>query len=132
MSLINDCKAKIDVARTAYKTACSDALTLLLNDFFDKNSNIKTIHWLQYTPYFNDGDECVFSVYDIFFSGNEWGNTEPYEDEEEEPQYDRQYASQLARLMMNDLEDTMRDVYGNHVWVRVHRDGHEIEEYEHD
>lgn len=31
-------------------------------EFFDKNPNINAVMWNQYTPYFNDGDECVFSV----------------------------------------------------------------------
>lgn len=35
----------------------------MLKPLFDKsNGKIKSLGWTQYTPYFNDGDECVFRV----------------------------------------------------------------------
>jgi len=35
----------------------------MLKPLFEKsNSKIKSFGWTQYTPYFNDGDECYFSV----------------------------------------------------------------------
>lgn len=37
-------------------------------EFFDKNPNINAVMWNQYTPYFNDGDECVFSVGGLCFT----------------------------------------------------------------
>jgi hypothetical protein len=33
----------------------------ILKDFFEKNSNIESIKWEQYTPFFNDGEDCFFS-----------------------------------------------------------------------
>lgn len=38
-----------------------------IENFMRKNPLIKEIGWTQYTPYFNDGDSCVFHVYDINF-----------------------------------------------------------------
>ena len=37
----------------------------VLQDFMNSHSNIKAIGWTQYTPYFNDGDECIFRVGDL-------------------------------------------------------------------
>lgn len=34
--------------------------------FFAENPNVGGVQWTQYTPYFNDGDECVFSVNDMY------------------------------------------------------------------
>jgi hypothetical protein len=31
-------------------------------EFFETNPGITAIKWSQYTPYFNDGEECIFSV----------------------------------------------------------------------
>lgn len=31
-------------------------------EIFDKYPTVRAFSWNQYTPYFNDGDECVFSV----------------------------------------------------------------------
>jgi hypothetical protein len=54
-------------------------------EFFEKNPAVTIIRWNQYTPYFNDGDECVFSVYEPHFTNcpvedkdniNNWGEYE--------------------------------------------------------
>lgn len=37
-------------------------------EFFHKNPGITAIIWTQYTPYFNDGESCVFSVGDPYFT----------------------------------------------------------------
>mgnify|MGYP003347855693 FL=1 len=37
-------------------------------EFFDKNPNVTAIVWTQYTPYFNDGDTCEFSVNEPTFT----------------------------------------------------------------
>ena len=43
----------------------------LKNDFFSlikrvfENKSIKAIYWTQYTPYFNDGEECIFRVNEL-------------------------------------------------------------------
>lgn len=40
--------------------------------FFVEAPMIKAIVWNQYTPYFNDGEECVFGVNDVYFiTGND-------------------------------------------------------------
>lgn len=33
--------------------------------FKEHGDQISGVKWRQYTPYFNDGDECVFSVHDL-------------------------------------------------------------------
>jgi hypothetical protein len=35
-------------------------------EFFTKNPEFKSVFWTQYTPHFMDGDECVFSVNDVY------------------------------------------------------------------
>ena len=34
-------------------------------EFFDKNPDITAFTWVQYTPYFNDGEPCEFGVGDV-------------------------------------------------------------------
>jgi hypothetical protein len=58
-----------------------------VTEFFEKNPLIKAVTWTQYTPHFNDGDECVFGVGEPSFSF-EPVNVVParvYEDSEEGP-----------------------------------------------
>jgi hypothetical protein len=39
------------------------------SDFFEKYGDIVSkIFWTQYTPYFNDGESCEFSVHEIYLS----------------------------------------------------------------
>ena len=38
----------------------------IVQDFFARNPEFAGIRWNQYTPYFNDGDECVFNVHDFW------------------------------------------------------------------
>lgn len=40
-------------------------------EFFEKNPAVKAVVWTQYTPYFNDGSECVFDVNDPTFTNAE-------------------------------------------------------------
>lgn len=34
----------------------------LFQEFFDKHPCVEAVQWTQWTPYFNDGDPCQFSV----------------------------------------------------------------------
>ena len=40
--------------------------------FFDSYPEIKEIRWKQFTPYFNDGDTCTFSVHEKYFIAKEY------------------------------------------------------------
>lgn len=40
------------------------AVRELLQEFFAANPTIAAVKWAQYTPYFNDGDPCIFRVGD--------------------------------------------------------------------
>lgn len=125
--------------------------------FFDTHPEVKTIHWTQYAPYFNDGDECVFSVHEPYFSRTEhaeicerehaWGDgddglVESRVWDEGRRRYvkDTSVSKQLlrdmevmSRIIQSDVnEGVMRAMFGRHVWVKAHRDGFEVEDYDHD
>ena len=40
----------------------------ITKEFFEKNPGITGVVWTQYTPYFNDGSPCEFSVNDCTFT----------------------------------------------------------------
>jgi len=40
----------------------------VVKEFLEKYPIVEYIHWTQYTPYFNDGEECTFSINDICFT----------------------------------------------------------------
>lgn len=48
-------------------------ITRELGQFFERVPQLKSLHWRQYTPYFNDGEPCVFRVHEVsmLFEGDE-------------------------------------------------------------
>lgn len=54
--------------RAKFQTEAQAMFKETMKEFFDKNPGITALKWTQYTPYFNDGDECVFGVNDVYFT----------------------------------------------------------------
>lgn len=130
--------------------------------FFNDYPEIGSILWVQYTPYFNDGDECLFSVKEIeFHNFNEDGSIyTTYECGEnclhhsllatKLGEWDRQSGSfknpvqlephleEFVQRMSNltglchGLKDMMKDIFGDHCKVVATRDGFQVEEFNHD
>jgi hypothetical protein len=106
--------------------------------FFEKHPVIKTVHWTQYIPGFNDGDECVFSLGELQFSETEFHDvSDPYGEEDEGDVSDMSDVSvdlekdmrKIETLLNNNEEDILRDMFGVHVWVRAHANGFDTQEY---
>jgi len=114
-------------------------------------SRIVGFQWDQYTPHFNDGEPCRFSIYDI------WDIT--YLDDEGEEQTLEFYGSDFAKYAKDEsngdeeLEaqllaalkaaasvsefngehaDVLEDAFGDGVTVRISKDGVDVEECDHD
>jgi hypothetical protein len=55
--------------------------------FFEECPKVQAVVWSQYTPYFNDGDECVFSLNDPYFVVDGFDSDDlkdPYEYEDDD------------------------------------------------
>jgi len=111
-------------------------------DFFDAFPEAGSFSWTQYTPYFNDGDECVFSVHDYFDVTNTNGDLLWEDLDAWGAEYSRKQGKELTReqeasevlstLVGGIDDDTMKALFGDHVRVTVTREGIDIEEYDHD
>lgn len=123
----------------------------MLSPLFEKSTGkIKSVGWAQYTPYFNDGDECIFSVntYSIKINGEDTGESDSLdwrieyylkgqtEEYPLQPEWDLelyQLVEEFKEILSSIPEDFMKDLFGDHVEVTVNSDGNiETEEYEHD
>lgn len=122
---------------------------------------IDSFGWHQYTPYFNDGEPCEFTIYTPWFrTVNEIDNTELEEYELEvgshptlgtrgewipaERTWERltltpEVAASSARCKaLSDAVDSgafehvLLDAFGDHAGVTVRRDGITVEFYHHD
>jgi hypothetical protein len=132
-----------------------------LKNAFDADPDLAVISWRQYTPYFNDGDACVFSFHGCSIA---WfkDNVAPEErtvdiGELEEGKYIyKEYvwgefpslisdpdglpekcrasyaATKKLEAFMEANEDLAQDIFGDHVEVFAMRDGIEVEDYSHD
>lgn len=133
-----------------------DKMRGIFKAFFEAHPEVKTIHWTQYAPYFNDGDECVFGVHEPHFTRTEhteledrehaWGEcddgiveTRVWDEEKRryvavdvDPSLIKDMET-MSRILQSDAnEAVMQAMFGNHVWVKAHRDGFEVADYDHD
>jgi hypothetical protein len=118
--------------------------------------------WTQYTPYFNDGDRCVFGVEEPWFRTT--ADAPGDEDESDDDALGIRFHPTLAArrydaasdefvsverdaetvqrwtrcqaladaFASGEFDDVMLDAFGDHARVRVSRSGIVVDEYEHD
>lgn len=99
------------------------ALTAFFKEYFEKSPNVYGVRWLQYVPYFNDGDACVFQlgcigVYPTQEEFDAKANIYDFETYGEEPE-----------STLSQIEDILKSVFGEHAKVAVTRTSIESEEY---
>jgi hypothetical protein len=92
---------------------------------FAKYPTMLNFSWTQYTPYFNDGDACTFSVhnYPEINGEDSYGETTA----ELRPAF-----KEVEALIGGIDEPTMEAMFGDHVKIVCQRDGVQVNEYSHD
>lgn len=97
------------------------------------DERIRAIRWTQYTPYFNDGDPCIFRVNQdscLDIGTGEFQDSYSCALGEKESAPVRAFERFIAQ---DELSEVFKDAFGDHVEVTIKRDGTvETEEYEHD
>lgn len=65
--MIKEFEKEIELAKNEDKRIKNDLKNKFFNSFkkLFENENILGVEWVQYTPYFNDGEECVFAVHGL-------------------------------------------------------------------
>lgn len=120
----------------------------LFAPIFADSKRIESFAWTQYTPYFNDGDECVFGVRqdDLEINGEDEYDAEWRDWRAKYPQYHEELKAagevdfaemalieQIQNVLHTVPDDFYKELFGDHVKVIVHKSGEiEVEEYEHD
>jgi hypothetical protein len=116
--------------------------------FFALHPEISAIRWLQYTPYFNDGDVCEFGVYDFTFqlTDEHFISEKEYKVLDCRSGYDNRkgdgflyrapkgydWSKEIKKIFDSSTEILFKFAFGDHARVTVTRSGFEIEEYDHD
>ena len=140
------------------KSEASIAVTEALKGFFAEFPDVLALRWEQYTPYFNDGDTCEFTFYELnalpkgdpsSMGDNEdgfigaWSLSYAYRTNYKN---EREYYEKIRDLFskdtvvaigeLNDIlsssTDSLLFAFGDHAQVTVTPDSVEVDSYEHD
>lgn len=113
-----------------------------IKELFAKHPKLESFSWTQYTPYFNDGDECTFSAQTdslkVQFGGEEfddigtWTFKPPVSNEVLKAEGLSEACKDMAELMSVLEDEDCKVMWGDHVEVTVTKDGATAEEYDHD
>lgn len=135
-------EAKKEVAKKGEK-----AVKAAFKELFDKYPKILEVRWEQFTPYFNDGDACEFSVNGWYVmteetAGEKMDDGADADDGDcvyDDPRYTEEYSVKDAKMKSDiqkifDLagEEAMELTFGDHAEVRATRKGFQVEECSHD
>jgi hypothetical protein len=113
-------------------------------ELFEKYPTVQVVRWNQYTPHFNDGDPCTFSVGSISASevalkdmpeedrhdtGSEsW--KESYNDRKTDKAAQAVYE---VETLFHDIEEVLNTAFGDGVEVTIERNGEvTVDDYDHD
>jgi hypothetical protein len=122
--------AAFDAKRKELTSELQKAFPELFKEFFEKHPWVESFKWRQYTPYFNDGDECTFGVRQDYddIDINEVNCWDDEKKEEQKPVYE-----EVSDILTSVPEDFYKDLFGDHCEVTIKRNGTvETEEYDHD
>jgi hypothetical protein len=125
--------------RKQLQESATPTIKALFTAFFEEMTTINRVAWTQYTPYFNDGSECVFSVHEPHFELVD----EPMDDDDSFYDWhdyysfrDKQPALYAATGALYDamqaMEDEFRLAFGDHARVIADRNGFNVEREHHD
>ena len=146
---MEEANAQITKLREELNEKGKQAFGLACKELFAIHPNLKAFRWRQYTPYFNDGNECTFGVNDVYCQLHEPLSSEEvdsisslYDEDDEGDQWLNSYGEPKhpSQVIIKDAcevrdmldEDSLKEIFGDHVEITVTADGVETDEYSHD
>lgn len=143
-----EARKKMDEALKAARELCKGAFDEGAAALFEANPGLTSFGWRQYTPYFNDGDECRFSAhvdepdvngvggYEVD-SGEDWDRTALKMVRNRQPSLEYTLQGPVADFLGRFAADDPKAIFGDHVKVTVTRrpDGTvetDVTDYDHD
>lgn len=112
-----------------------------LKEFFNENKEVEKIKWRQYTPYFNDGDECVFHVDEVFVrlkkepkESNHGDYEDGFLDSYDFKDTNKKLSNAIKDLykLFENVEDIMKVVFGDHAEITATENKIVTKSYQHD
>ena len=156
-SILKEKQEEIKKLKKEMLEASNKIFTELTKTIFEEHPKVKSFGWTQYTPYFNDGDTCYFSVHTdyIYINGESadesnwisetnitnYGNwnreKRVYEGRTEVANldYDPELVKandEIREFLRNFDQDFFLSQFGDHAEVTVTAEGVSVDECEHD
>lgn len=140
MGQFDEFKAKKKELEDMLSSFGQDMLKEEFKKWFDDFPELKAFSWTQYTPYFNDGEPCVFQISSESFvftedelnslnAGKlEWYDYDYYSIEDK----NLKDKAREIESKLNELEDVLESVFGDGYRIVVTREKIEVEEYSHE
>ena len=110
--------------------------------FFENNPKVEKVRWTQYTPHFNDGDECTFSRHEFQLSGDfdeHFVSGAATDEDGFYDSWDLKKGTQLGTALKNlkdtfdnNTDDVFLTAFGDGVRVTATRRGFKVDDYDHD
>ena len=132
--LVKEYDAKLKAMRTELSNEFNKQFKVISQEIFAAHPEIIKFGWLQYTPYFNDGDACVFGYYGMHVCVDpETADDSIYDWEEMYGDTAKKYPALKAfEQILEASTDILLEMFGDHVQVIVTPAGIDVSEYEHD
>ncbi len=136
-------KAAQEVYEATKKAAGRDAFKQMALQIFEQFPLIEAMRFCCYTPSFNDGDPCTFSITELQVvpadhvplecggDDGRWSDAFGLGYYKDHPLRDAQAAvKEFNKALNGDLEELVEAVFGSGVQVTMTREGIEVEDYD--
>lgn len=150
-SKIDSKRIELDKLRKEYTVTFRNEFHGIIKAFFEDVPEIQAVVWSQYTPYFNDGDPCTFSVYDRYYvtknfdienrdrpynyeDDEEYGTIQTYSWSEKPDIVSQETFDKIKKFdsIIEENEDLLEELYGDHCAVYLTKETVVVDEYVHD
>lgn len=142
---LTELKEAFRAAQKRMQNEGKDALKEAFKDVFAKHPQLAGVRWEQYTPYFNDGDPCTFSVYDPYIKMKDdprdgedddmdedgYDYYSSYSEEKYSPEKRAAYAD-VSAIFSELPDELLLAIFDDHVQVTATRRGFSVDECSHD
>ena len=129
LTKLNSLKEQINKLQEEAKVAAKELFQEGANQVFKDDPTVVKFSWTQYTPYFNDGEACVFGSNHNYASVY---TATTQEDEDGDCMENSGDFPAVEKFLKQFDDDDMYSMFGDHVTVTVTPTGIEVDEYDHD
>jgi len=112
---------EMDKLRNEMTKESKKAFKTGIKELFDQYPDLNNFAWVQYTPYFNDGDECTFGAYTESVYINDDPDTY-YPGELESFLDEINNKEKTIKKLRKEIEDSQKDKYKSS-WIKEYNEG---------